>query len=251
MSQKQLVRKSDFEQPGVHLALRPTDYLTQRATAEVFRSLDRSEYEAEGARVQDRPGAAGNYSSTFGVPVVVVSSDDQLMWLRRSSASAVNAGRYTCTSAEGMNRDDLRSGVPNPYLGASRGLHEEIGIRPNHDEIREMRFIALILDLDWWEWALVGMLDLGSLSDHALDSRTLKQYFASARQKDKWETSEPIFCDFNPKAVAEFIQNHPVTNYSAVAAALGLMSDPRFQRQEIFDAFERLSIHVGEVRKSA
>jgi hypothetical protein len=239
-------RSTDFEQPGLHLVLRPSDYVTQRATGDAFRSLPSEQRASEADYARENPGSGGRFSATFGTPVVVVTADNQLMWLKRSGISAVNAGRYTCTTAEGLNRDDLRSGSPDPYLCAARGLHEEIGIRLNTDELSKIRFVAMLLDLDWWEWTLVGIIHLSQLSEHSLDSKTLRQYFSSARPKDKWETGQPDFCDFTPNGVALFIKDHSVTNYGAVGAVLALMSSGNFRREEIFKAFRNINLHIGD-----
>lgn len=241
-----LPRTAEFEQSGLRLAFRPSDYVTQRATGDMFRSLARDVRVAEANHIRQNPGAAGRFSATFGTPLVVVTADNQLMWLKRSNASAVNGGRYTCTTAEGLNRDDLRSGIPDPYLCAARGLHEEIGIRLNTNEISRIRFIAMLLDLDWWEWTLVGIINLADLAEHALESQTLRQYFSSARAKDKWETGEPDFCDFTPDGVANFIKSHQVTNYGAVSAVLALFSSDNFRREEIFRSFKNLKMHIGD-----
>lgn len=242
------VRGANLEEPGLHLALRQSDYVHQRATGEMFQALSADDVEIEIDGVVSSPGSAGTFSATFGAPVTVVTADGQIVWLKRSMATAVNPGRFTCTTAEGINRDDIRSGVPDPYLCAARGLHEELGIRLDAAELKHIRFIGLVLDLDWWEWTLIGVLRLADLSEHSLDARVLMQYFSSARAKDKWETGQPAFCAFEPRPVARFIRDNPVTNYAAVSASLALMADPRFRRREVVDAFSEIDVHIGRHR---
>lgn len=87
--------------------------------------------------------------------------------LRFIESDYVTQRATTCITAEGMNRDDVRSGSPDPILCAARGLHEELGIRLSSSELSEIRLSALTLNLDWWEWNLLGQIRLADLRGHA------------------------------------------------------------------------------------
>lgn len=243
-----IIRSVSHEHPGLHLRLFETNYVTQRAVADHFRELPIENKTRLIEETLTNIGDAGLYSSTFGVAVAVITADDNLVWLKRSRAGAVNPGTYTCTTAEGMNRDDIRSGLPDPFLCAARGLNEELGLRLSSPELAQVRLTALTLNLDWWEWNLIGHIDLGAVTNHDLDSHAIRQYFATARPKDKWETAAPEFVHFNPEAVATFIKEHPVTNYAVVSAVFALLASERFRRSEVmaaFDGYEK-PLKVGE-----
>lgn len=243
-----ITRSVSHEHPGLHLQLFETNYVTQRAVADHFRGLPIEDKTGLIEEALSNIGDAGMYSSTFGVAVAVITADDKLVWLRRSRAGAVNPGTLTCTTAEGMNRDDVRSGLPDPFLCAARGLTEELGLRLSSPELAQVKLTALTLNLDWWEWNLIGHIDLGAVTTHDLDSHAIRQYFATARPKDKWETAAPEFVHFNPKAVAAFIEEHPVTNYAVVSAVFALLASERFRRSEVMAAFDDYEkpLQVGE-----
>lgn len=240
LRQYRVFRTAETEQPGLWLQFAETDYLTQRAVGDCFRDLPEEHRDSVALSAASGGPDAGSFSATFGTQIAVITADDQLMWLRRSMNTAVNAGRFTCTTAEGMNRDDVRSGQPDPYLCAARGLHEEVGVRLATDEMGHIRLTALALNLEWWEWGLLGVIDFRALGGQRLDSSALADYFTSAQAKDKWETSEPTFVPFRPRDVARFIASHDVTNYGAVSAIFALLGDPRFTKGEVAAAFEAL-----------
>ena len=239
LSEYRIDRSAHLERAGLRLQFAENDYVTQRAVADCYRGLDSGEQRLQVEQMRKGVGDAGLYSATFGVSLAVITSDDMLIWLRRSEMSAVNSGLITCTTAEGMNRDDIRSGLPDPYLCADRGLHEELGLRLSNTELPRIHLTALTLNLEWWEWNLLGHLRLADLPEQALDSHAIRQYFTSAVAKDKWETAQPVFTAFEPDEVARFVHDNDVTNYAVASAILALLSDPRFRLADVEKAFSR------------
>ncbi len=233
-----IVRTPDAERPGLALDFASTDYITQRSITSCYRGLPDAERALRARRVLGEQGPAGAYSCTFGASIAVVTADDQLVWLKRSANNAVNPGRYSCTIAEGMNRDDLLSSRPNPYLTAARGISEELGVTLTDRDREAVTLTALALNLDFWEWDAIGYLHLANVAAGRYTRSTISDYFTTARAKDKWETSSPAFTPFEPEAVAGFIAGHDVINYGIVSAVFALLSDGRFRRGDVLDAFD-------------
>jgi hypothetical protein len=166
----------------LHLRLdfRASDYIRRRATRNLFllpNGVTQDDRDALFQRI-NQPSLAVDerYCGGFGVLVAIVTSDNKLVFLRRSRQVAGDIGAWdcSCVEASALNDDyeDRSDGdPPSPYRNAERALWQEIGLRAagggeSATEDRSLfdrdclRLHALGCRTDSYEWAMYGMLDL-------------------------------------------------------------------------------------------
>ncbi|MBX9747477.1 MAG: hypothetical protein K2X34_11285 [Hyphomonadaceae bacterium] len=93
----------------------------------------------------------------LGIVTLVRSSDNYLVFSRRSKDTAVRPGEVDVSVAEGISPDFDRSGAAvDPFRAAARGIEEEIGIPFAPDAIH---ILGLAVDEQFYQWTLVAFAE--------------------------------------------------------------------------------------------
>lgn len=226
----------------LRLSFRRTTYVRQRTIASVFQTASFQKHYVQRSWAETQQ-VDQFLSETFGVSVAVISADGHLLFPLRSKSAAANPSRFTCGVAEGLSVADVSGSkaAPDLFALANRALKEELGLSLQMNEISRIKLTALILDQSFYEWGLLGYLDLRGTQ---YTTQVLIDYHKNAKAKDKWEAAglEPVI--FTPEKVALFLSDHNVTNYGVVCAVLTLLSlsvdsESEWGREQVVRAFEQ------------
>src|SRR5689334_23083000 len=110
---------------------------------------------------------------------------------------------YDCSIDEGMNELDINpeTGLPDPFLTATRGLSEELAIHLDDEEQKAICLTTLFFTDPAHEWGMFGVLDLTDprlKSHNRLTSQQILQKHRNAEMKSKWEHTSLTFIPFTP-----------------------------------------------------
>lgn len=214
------------ERSQLRLGFSRTNYLHHRAVGQIFQSLPDSERQ----KLVQQPdeNVSRFFSNSFGTSVAVISKDRKLVFAKRSGSTAVNSGKIICGAVEGMNCLDINERQkPDPYVTAIRGLSEELGIEVHPKHAREMlSFMAITFDMGFYEWGMIAVLDMSNREQGAdLTADEISHYRNIGKPRDKWESSELEFVDFNPKSVLQYLRenNDRLTGYAKFTTVCALV----------------------------
>ncbi len=229
------IRHGRDERCGLRLEFTRGDYLTQRIRTGVYQKLSPQDRKSVLARPAE---IAPFFSNTFGVSLAVITLDGEAVFVRRGSRTAVNTGKIVCGVVEGMGENDMRSGRPDPYMTAFRGLEEELGIRVDPEQSQAVELFSLILNTDYYEWGMLGIADFRQCRNQAVTSGYLRELWASAKGRDKYESDSIEFVPFNPEAIGRYLLKNlsDVVNYAFVATVYALLRE--YPRQRVAAALE-------------
>ncbi len=227
-------------QQGLRLEFARVSYVDQRAATTVFREVLNDNGRREILSRSESDGKIDQtFSNCFGVTLAIITSDDKILFAKRSHRVAVNAGRFVCGVVEGMGDQDFAHDKPDPFQTALRGLHEEFGIVLSRQEAELVRLTALVLDEDYYEWGMIGSVDFRGQDDQKFHSRKLMENLAIAEARDKFETDDTCAIPFRPDEIAIFLSAYDVVNYAVVCAVLALLSESGYSTVVVERAFRR------------
>ncbi|MCC3294926.1 hypothetical protein LJ756_09850 [Arthrobacter sp. zg-Y411] len=147
-------------------------------------------------------------SHSFGINLTIETADDHLLLTRRSAKTSGGRNLRHISVNEGMALMDLdpKTGLPDPYRTALRGISEELGIDlENEPDIRNrITFHGLICDVTRYEWALLGHVNL-------TQTGWTNASFIAARRlgmgPDDWESNGLEFIPMTKAAVEEALRD--------------------------------------------
>lgn len=233
------------EELGLRLNFLNNDYVNQRIRTSLYHSLDKN---TQNLILNDTKDLVDKYySTTFGVSLAVITHDDRMVFVNRGQLTAVNSGTVVCGVVEGMDERDLSSeGNPDPYMTAYRGLKEELGIELSTEQYDAVKLNAFILNIDYYEWGMIGIADFRDRRYSEFTSAFLIEQWKLGKGKDKYEVNGFDSVDFEPKAVAKYIEEKKskIVNYAFVATIYALLND--FSRNQVDSAFSSLGqLYIG------
>ena len=141
---------------------------------------------------------------------------------------------------------DRADGKPNPYVTAHRGLAEELGVNLNPGENRAISLHSLVLDTDYYEWSMLGVADFRKVRNERVTSGYVRELWASAKGRDKYELGTLVLVRFTPQDIGKFIVENAerFVNYALVATIYALLRE--FPRHQVAAAFGNgFSAYVG------
>lgn len=192
-------RTPEAEETELEIEFEVRDYATCRAVQEVWLGLeprDRRELLAGDAIREVDPFIA----SGFGLNLTVETSDGKVLLTRRGSHTSSWPNHRHISMNEGLNQSDMSpGGRVNIQHAFVRGLHEELGIHLETMSDYALDVHSLILDIDRYEWALLGHLDLRRSGVTSADLRQMRIVGMAA---DSWESSDLLFEDFTLAAIS-------------------------------------------------
>lgn len=197
------------EDPTLSLEFAETDYATFQVIANAWEQLvkrdgaGRQPLSAEQLH-EVQPGL----SNSFGVNLTVETANGDIILTKRSGRTQGARNLRHISVNEGMSLDDvdLKTGIPDPYLTAFRGLEEELGLdlKDNEDNRGKIKFHSLICDVTRYEWALLGHVRL-------TDTPYENGYFQGLRRlgvsPDDWESVSLEFLPLGLSAIEEAIED--------------------------------------------
>lgn len=136
----------------------------------------------------------------LGVAVVLLSSDHKLIVSRRSLKAGARPGELDVSFVEGVHHELDRASAhkgPDLYRTAIRGAKEEVGIELNRSAIH---FLGFGVDLEYYQWNVIGMARLSQTAEDALSART-------RGLSGKWETRTFEYVDARPDALWKFLRD--------------------------------------------
>jgi len=210
------------------------------------------------SHVRDWPERVVSFlAHSFGLNILVVTSDRKAIIAKRSGRVALRTGMYHISVNEGLRRSDgkrlfdqrsRRDPTPQIRKAALRGIYEELGLNLPRDIAAQIRWTSLGLDPDGYQFALLGYVRLSLRSDELIAAASL------ARDR-ALEVRDLIPVDFNAKALSEFISNNgPWVAWGVETGYQALVSDRHLRREdtkEIVRAFDRLRATGFSDRKTS
>lgn len=152
------------------------------------------------SRSYDSPIVCG----VLGVEITLITSDDKVVIVKRNKTEAQLQNLFLATIGEGIEPvHDKKETLDNstllldPFHTVVRGAKEELGIdiAPNG-----IKFFALGIHKATMDPDLLGVLKVPHTQND------LEYSILSARARDRWESNDLQFIDFNPKSVSQFIK---------------------------------------------
>lgn len=207
------IKERSGRRPALILEFTENDYITQRAASDVFRGLGNSEKSKVLKHYRFTPSKF--FSRSFGVSLCVITADNQIALVRRSSRVAINSNKITCAVSEGMNFEDVRFGRPCIFKNALRGVKEELGITLD-DSTESIRITSLALNEERYEWIAMGYVDFRDIEDGKYTSEFIANNWKNNVSSDAEEFSEMFFVPFNREDVASYLDSHKrdLVNYT-------------------------------------
>jgi hypothetical protein len=198
-------------------------YVHQRAATSVFQNLSPETRTLLTTQPQDHMEPF--FSNSFGVLLAVISSDNQLVFARRSRAVGPNQSKMICGVVEGINVSDFKHGSVSLFAAASRALDEELGVKLEPGAETAIKFNSIVFNQEYHEWNATGVVDLRALGPDYTSGKII-EYRTTAAAKDKFENRELLFETFEPEAVAGFLLSHEeeLVNYARVVTILAMLT---------------------------
>jgi len=236
-------RTSPSEDPLLFLRFKNTDYYSFLATSMSLNQLvpdDKGSFISvrdKYLRGTDYRKPVAEIATSFAVNLAVVTKDGYLVIGKRGQRGiSCYPGCYTVPVNECVHpkKDAAGTGYIDVFRTAKRGINEELNVEAENNEIV---FFTLGLDTEWYFYALTGMLRSGQFTKDDIIARM------SRGAKDKWETTELYYLQFNPAKVAKELRNmgtvsrwHPVAFVCVIQTLIH-----EFGRRSVERAFKSLS----------
>lgn len=139
------------------------------------------------------------FSNTFSVAMCLVTADNILILVQRSG-SVVNPDQFSISVNETLqySNDKSETNAPDLYGVVKRGTLEEMGFKP---EDQEISFFSLCMDTDSCCWGIQGMIKSNKTFQEINDCRRNKA-------KDKYENKKLFALDFSISSIVKFVLNN-------------------------------------------
>ncbi|MBD7919951.1 hypothetical protein H9657_16895 [Cellulomonas sp. Sa3CUA2] len=187
------------ERPNLVLTLVPSDF----AAAQVCSALWQERFDADGTEPPagldlDRP--VPGMVHAVGLNATVVTDDDQLILVRRSSRASSGRSGWHISVNEGMqDRDRDARNALDPHLGLVRGVAEELGVDIDTENVR---FHTAMWDLRRYQFGLLGHVDLEGSGITAADIVLARRHGLA---QDKFENSRLVVIPWTLDSVAKVL----------------------------------------------
>lgn len=201
-------RISSLELPVLKLHFAKTDYASFQVVASEWEKRFTAGLEGGELRGEELHDVLPALSNSFGINLTVETADDHLILTRRSGKTAGGRNLRHISVNEGMALadQDPKTGLPDPYRTALRGISEELGVDlEGEPEIRQrITFHSLVCDVTRYEWALLGHVNL-------TQTEWTNGAFIHARKlgmgPDDWESNSLEFIPMTRAAVEEALRD--------------------------------------------
>jgi hypothetical protein len=191
-----VISRTDLEEYlALELWFKRSDYYTFLATN---MNLDEEKLRATYFEKFDWHQPLEPFSTSFGINITVLTSDDHVVLTRRSGIVGSRLGEHNISVNEGLTEFIDRGkhhDAPNVYDCAIRGAQEELGLELTQADIR---FLSFGVDTHYAQWGLLGMAKTRSTIEEI-------QQWRSRGVKDKWENEKLYPLKFDLEQIVEFV----------------------------------------------
>jgi hypothetical protein len=201
-------RVGSLELPVLKLHYSITDYASFQVVSTEWEKRFTAGLEGGELRGEELLDVFPGLSNSFGVNLTVETADDQLILTRRSvkTASGGNLRHISVNEGMALVDRDPKTGLPDPYRTALRGIAEELGVdlEGELDIRKRITFHSLVCDVTRYEWALLGHVNL-------TQTEWTNASFIDARKlgmgPDDWESHSLEFIPLTRAAVEEALRD--------------------------------------------
>ncbi len=187
------------EEMILDLWFKPSDYYTFLATN---MSLEDTQVRGRYLHDIDWHSPVHYFSNSFGISLVVLTSDGYTMLTQRGKHLGSRSGNYNVAISEGLSRPLDRSTkglAPDIYRCACRGLAEELGVVEPEDYAQlDIIFLSFGVDTFYSLWGLRGLVKTYKTAEDLLRHRT-------NGVKDKGENQQMFPVLFTPEHILPFV----------------------------------------------
>ncbi len=195
-----LSRDGNEEDLALDLWFKPSDYYTFLATN---MALDDATLREKYLRETDWNQPVPFFSNSFGVYLLVVTSDHFTLLSQRSRGLGSRPGEYNISVCEGLSRSDAgRELAPDIYCCTERGITEELGLSAPHDfNSKNVIFLSFGVDTRYSQWCLLGIVKVYKTAQEIINYR-------KAGVKDRLENAKIHTVKFDLDAIIPFVFSH-------------------------------------------
>ena len=206
-----IMSRSPIEEDMVlDLWFKPSDYYTFLATNQ---SLDDESLREKYLRGIDWQSPVRFFSNSFGVSLVVLTSDYFTLFTQRGKNLGSRPGEFNISVSEGLSRTldhSPHEQAPDIYRCARRGITEELGLyEPNDFRTSDISMLSLGVDTHYSLWGLRGIIRINRTIEELI-----KQWNSGV--KDKLENTHIYPVKFEPDEIIPFIFSHEPWTPSAL-----------------------------------
>lgn len=141
------------------------------------------------------------FSHSFGIYLLVLTSDNKAVLTYRSKNVGSRPGEYNVSVCEGISVADAGgdlTAAPDVYRCAERGLAEELGLHQGEDwSPEDLLFLSFGVDSWYAQWGLLGMVRIHKTASELLG-------YQKAGVKDKLENAQISLVDFQSEKLIAF-----------------------------------------------
>lgn len=204
----EVARVGSHELPALKLHYAKTDYAAFQVISSEWEKRFAGGLEGGEILGQELLDVLPGLSHSFGINLTIETADDQLLLTRRSAKTSGGRNLRHISVNEGMALMDMdpRTGIPDPYRTALRGIAEELGVDLGDEpDIRNrITFHGLVCDVTRYEWALLGHVNL---TQTAWTNSSFIQARRLGLGPDDWESNRLEFIPMTKAAVEEALRD--------------------------------------------
>lgn len=230
-----LSRDGDDENLALDLWFKPSDYYTFLATN---MSLDEKALRDKYLQDADWNEPVRFFSNSFGIYLVLLTSDNFTLFTRRGKGLGSRPGEYNISVCEGLDKQDASfyGNAPNVYHCAERGIEEELGlIAPDDFSPSNVTFLSFGVDTQYAQWCLLGMVKVYKTAEEIINYRR-------AGVRDKFENAQMHFVKFELDTIIPFVFQHQTWAPGAIACLYHTLVH-KFGRSRVEEAIKQ---HLNE-----
>jgi hypothetical protein len=141
------------------------------------------------------------FGNTFGINLVLISGDNQLVLTKRSPLTSVYPNHYHITMNECVQRPIDRSdysGSPNLYRAAIRGAAEELGLELCESDVT---FLVFQVDTRYSMWGILGV-------GHTNKTYSEMCHMRDMLAKDRWKSTNLFAVELRLETALQFMADH-------------------------------------------
>ena len=225
-------RSSIEEDLMLDLWFKPSDYYTFLATNQ---SLKDESVREKYLKEADWHSPVRYFSNSFGVSLVVITSDHHTLFTQRGKDLGSRPGEYNISVSEGLSKfldHDAHRQAPDIFHCASRGLTEELGLsQPEDFKSSDIILLSLGVDTLYSLWGLRGMVKV-----HKTIEEITKHWNSGV--KDKLENARIHPIKFDLHTIVPFVFSHEPWTPSALVCLYHTLVH-EFGRKKVDEAIGR------------
>ena len=225
-------RSPTEEENMLDLWFKPSDYYTFLATNQ---SLKEESLREKYLKEADWQSPVRFFSNSFGVSLVVITSDHHTVFTQRGKSLGSRPGEYNISVSEGLSKSldhNAHGQAPDIFHCASRGITEELGLcQPEDFKSSDILLLSLGVDTLYSLWGLRGMVKINQTIEEVT-----KRWNSGVKDKLENARIHPIKFDLN--TIVPFVFSHDPWTPSALVCLYHTLVH-EFGRKNVDEAIGR------------